>query len=102
MSYGYTMMENLEYNRRVQKVHSTDLLHYKAPLMNDMPNIYADIAEKVSDPSGPFGAKSVGELAQVPVAPAIANAISRAAGIEINTMPISRILAVPTFDWRLR
>ncbi|NLC41048.1 MAG: molybdopterin-dependent oxidoreductase [Clostridiaceae bacterium] len=102
MSYGYTMMEDLEYNRRVQKVHTTDLLHFKAPLMNDMPNIYADIAENVSDPSGPFGAKSVGELAQVPVAPAIANAISRAAGIEINTMPISRILAVPTFDRRLR
>lgn len=101
MGYGYAMMEDLEFNRRVKKVHSTDLLHFKAPLMNDMPNIHADIADSSSDPAGPFGAKSVGELAQVPVAPAIANSVSRATGIEISSMPISRILPVPSFDRRL-
>ncbi len=41
------------------------------------------------DPDGPFGAKGVSEGAQVPVAPAIANAIFDAVGIRIKDMPIT-------------
>ena len=38
--------------------------------------------------SGPFGAKSVGECSTVPVAPAIANAISNALDCEFDELPI--------------
>ncbi|MCD8162198.1 MAG: hypothetical protein LUE09_01820 [Synergistaceae bacterium] len=37
---------------------------------------------------GPCGAKSVGELSTVPIAPAIVNAVSRASGREINRLPL--------------
>lgn len=90
--FGYAMIEDIEYNRRAKKTQSVNLLHYKAPLMNDVPRIYADIAEGVKDPAGPFGAKSVGELSAVPVAPAVANAVARASETEIAAMPICRVL----------
>ncbi|WP_455611519.1 hypothetical protein, partial [Cloacibacillus porcorum] len=40
------------------------------------------------EPVGPCGAKSVGELSTVPIAPAIVNAVSRASGREINRLPL--------------
>ena len=36
---------------------------------------------------GPFGAKSIGEIATVPVAPAIINAINHALGTRISRLP---------------
>ena len=42
------------------------------------------------DPDGPFGAKGVGEIAMVPTAPAIVNAIQNAIGVRIKELPISQ------------
>ena len=44
---------------------------------------------ETDDPSGPFGAKGVGEPALVPTAPAIANAIHDAVGVRITSLPIT-------------
>jgi CO/xanthine dehydrogenase Mo-binding subunit len=38
---------------------------------------------------GPFGAKSAGELANVSLAPAIANAVQDAVGVRITSLPIT-------------
>ena len=84
---GYTTTEQIEINNIAKKPLSTDLLHYKIPLASDLPRIHALIAEGY-EPTGPFGAKSVGELSTVPVAPAIVNAVSRASGREINKLPL--------------
>jgi len=43
-----------------------------------------------NEPSGPYGAKGVGEAALVPVAPAIANAIYDAVGIRFNDLPFKK------------
>lgn len=92
---GYAMCEDIEYDKRADKASSTDMLSYKVPLTLDMPNVYSGIARNVYEPSGPLGAKSIGELAQVPVAPAIVNAVCEATGLAIDSMPISRYL-LPT------
>lgn len=84
---GYTLMEQIEINNIAQKPVSTDLLHYKIPLASDLPRVHAFIAEGY-EPAGPCGAKSVGELSTVPVAPAIVNAVSRASGREISRLPL--------------
>ena len=41
------------------------------------------------DPTGPFGAKGVGEIALVGVAPAIANAIASAVGVRMRKLPMT-------------
>lgn len=86
---GYTLTEYVEVNRVMQKPLSSDLLHYKIPIIGGLPKIHPIISESY-DPTGPYGAKSVGELTTVPVAPAIANAVRRASNQEISCLPLCR------------
>lgn len=85
---GYALTERLEYNRMAKKTSSSDLLLYRIPLMGDMPQIHTAIVSNY-EPTGPAGAKSVGELSTVPVAPAIVDAVSEASGQKINQIPLS-------------
>jgi CO/xanthine dehydrogenase Mo-binding subunit len=89
MGYGYAVMESVEYDRRADKPITGDILHYRIPTAVDVPKISAVIA-KGEEPSGPLGAKSVGEMTTIPVAPAIANAIVAATGETITKLPLSR------------
>ena len=84
---GYALFERMELNPRTRKTLSTDLLHYRIPQAGDMPALHVDIADSF-EPTGPHGAKSVGELCTVPVAPAIVNAVNRAAQTEVSTLPL--------------
>lgn len=84
---GYALYERMEINPRSHRTLSSDLLHYRIPQMDDMPQTYVDMVDSY-DPYGPMGAKSVGELATVPVAPAIVNAVSHASGQELNSLPL--------------
>ena len=90
---GYALYERMEINLRSRRTLSTDFLHYRIPQMGDMPRTYVDMVNS-HDPYGPHGAKSVGELATVPVAPAIVNAVRRASGIEINSLPLCDKFAI--------
>jgi len=88
MGVGYAMMEQIEIDPRARKPISTDLLHYKLPLATDLPRTHVHIADS-HEPTGPLGAKSVGELSVVAVAPAIVNAIVNACGTPITRLPVS-------------
>jgi CO/xanthine dehydrogenase Mo-binding subunit len=57
--------------------------------MPEVENISTMIVE-VAHQEGPFGAKGIGEVPLVAVAPAIANAVYNAIGIRIKDLPISR------------
>ncbi len=59
---------------------------YLIPTAMDVPEITPLIVE-VPEPTGPFGAKGVGEPALIPTAPAILNAIHQATGRWINRIP---------------
>ena len=63
MGLGFAIMEQIEFDKRAEKPSSSDLLHYKIPTALDMPHIHVYIAKGSYEPTGPFGAKSVGELA---------------------------------------
>ncbi|KUO74201.1 MAG: hypothetical protein APF77_21040 [Clostridia bacterium BRH_c25] len=97
MGIGYAMMEQIEIDKKTKKVLSSDLLHYKVPLTLDMPDIHVYVADGY-EPTGPFGAKSVGELSTVPVAAAIAIAISNATGEEIKRIPITHSYIVKGYN----
>jgi CO/xanthine dehydrogenase Mo-binding subunit len=51
-----------------------------------MPEIVTSIVER-PEPTGPFGAKGIGEPSLLPTAPAIVNAIQDAVGIRIRELP---------------
>ncbi|MFI4889660.1 MAG: xanthine dehydrogenase family protein molybdopterin-binding subunit [Steroidobacterales bacterium] len=60
----------------------------------DMPAVTVLLVEHAGD-DGPYGAKSVGEIATVPTAAAIVNAVNRALGTAMATLPLTpeRIVA---------
>lgn len=84
---GYALMERMELNHLTKKTLSTDLLHYRIPQAGDMPPTHVEIVDGY-EPTGPHGAKSVGEVATVPVGPAIVNAVSAATERELNKIPL--------------
>ena len=69
-------------------------LEHKSPTIQDFPSITTIFADVV-DPIGPMGAKALGEVPAVGVAPAIANALYDAVGVRFTRLPITpdRVLA---------
>src|SRR6185295_10653952 len=63
-------------------------LNYALPRAADLPRIRSILIED-PDPNGPYGAKSIGELGVIPVAPAVANAIYDAVGIRLRELPFT-------------
>lgn len=92
MGAGYGLTEEMQVNHG--RVMNPNLLDYKILTAKDKIPIDAVIIEPI-EPSGPFGAKGIGEPACVPSAPAIANAIYDAVGVRIKDLPITpeKILA---------
>ena len=66
----------------------TENLHdYLIPTVGDMPPIKTYLIED-AEPSGPFGAKGVGEPALIATAPAILSAIRHATGARLTRVPV--------------
>lgn len=63
-----------------------NFVDYLVPTSIDIPEIEPIIVEE-NEPTGPYGAKGIGEQSCVPTAPAIMNAIYNATGIRLNTLP---------------
>lgn len=61
-------------------------LNYFIPTIKDIPEIVSIIVED-EEPTGPFGAKGIGEPALIPTAPAILNGIAKAIGVRIYDLP---------------
>jgi hypothetical protein len=52
-----------------------------------MPDVVTAFIE-TADPSGPFGAKEVGQGPLLPIMPAVANAVFDAVGVRVDEVPI--------------
>jgi xanthine dehydrogenase molybdenum-binding subunit len=86
--FGYALSEDLLIDDKTGKVLSDSFATYKMPSMLDMPEVDVILVEE-PDPTGPFGAKGVGETGITNVAPAIANALYDAARIRIHSLPMT-------------
>jgi CO/xanthine dehydrogenase Mo-binding subunit/CO/xanthine dehydrogenase FAD-binding subunit len=63
-------------------------LHYALPRAADVPPIRAILLGR-ADPRAPYGVKGVGEISMVPVAPAVANAVTHAVGVRLRELPLT-------------
>lgn len=84
---GLGLFEEIRYTDRGQMDTNT-FMQYKIPARCDVGNIIVDFVE-TNEPTGPFGAKSVGEVVVNTPAPAIQDAIYNAVGARINTLPMT-------------
>ncbi len=83
---GYALYEEIV--RDKGKVLNPNLVDYRLPTAMDMPKMTPIIVEE-PEPTGPFGAKGVGEPGLVATAPAIANAICNAVGVRLKELPMT-------------
>ena len=83
---GYALIEGMRFEGG-QPV-NPNLSEYRIPSMRDMPKLTYGFADSY-EPTGPFGAKGLGELGTDPTSAAIGNAIFDAVGIRIKTLPIT-------------
>ncbi|MBR5123817.1 MAG: molybdopterin-dependent oxidoreductase [Clostridia bacterium] len=84
---GHTLTENVTYNE-VGKPQESTFMQYKIPTRLDVGTFHIEF-EQSYEPTGPFGAKSIGEIVINTPAPAIAHAICRATGVWHRELPIT-------------
>jgi aldehyde oxidoreductase len=82
MGLGYALMEEFVYTK------TDSFAKFKVPRAKDMPDMEV-ITLNIPRKKGPFGASGTAEYADVPTAPAIANAIHHACGARIRDLPIT-------------
>ena len=84
---GMTLMENVNYDSNGRPIESS-FMQYKIPTRLEMGHLQVEF-EHSYEPTGPFGAKSIGEIVINTPAPAIAHAIYRATGVWQRELPIT-------------
>ena len=84
---GHTLYENITYDHKGKPIESS-FMQYKIPTRQDMGNLKVEF-EHSYEPTGPFGAKSIGEIVINTPAPALAHAIYRATGVWHRELPIT-------------
>jgi 4-hydroxybenzoyl-CoA reductase subunit alpha len=93
MGLGETLLEDTQIGPD-GRIANPNLHDYLIPTISETPEI-ATVAVDSYEPHGPFGAKEIGEGSLLPIAGAIANAISDACGVRVTELPITpeKILA---------
>ena len=84
---GHTLFENITYDRNGRPIESS-FLQYKVPTRLDMGKLRVEF-ESSYEPTGPFGAKSIGEIVINTPSPALAHAIYNATGLWFRELPIT-------------
>ena len=90
---GMALYEEVKVNPK-GKLKSNSFMEYKIPTRKDVHNIQVELIEGHDD-TGPYGAKSIGEVVINTVPPAIMEAIFQAVGVRIRNLP-----ATPEKVWK--
>ena len=93
---GHTLMEDVTRTPK-GRIRESNLFTYRLPTRLDTGRIHVEF-ENSYEPTGPFGAKSIGEIVINTPAPAITQAIYRATGVwhrELPILPEHIVLAKP-------
>jgi putative selenate reductase molybdopterin-binding subunit len=83
---GYALLEEMKLDEQGRMINPS-FLDYKILSAKDMPKLTTILVE-TEEPLGPYGAKSIGEVAINGPAPAVANAIFHAVGIRMRKLPM--------------
>lgn len=84
---GMALHENITYNEKGELAENS-LMQYKIPTRMDIGKLRVEF-DSSYEPTGPFGAKSIGEIVINTPAPAIAQAIYNATGLRFTELPIT-------------
>lgn len=84
---GYALMEHVVLDQG--KVVTANFGDFKIPNIKDIPPLRTRVLELVPHGPGPYNSLAIGEVANVPTAAAIANAVEDAVGIRIKSLPIT-------------
>ena len=87
MCIGYALTEH--YIQEQAMPWTSVMSRYKMPGIRHTPEIISHIVEHGTS-SGPYGAKGVGELPSIPTSAAITNAIYRATGVRVRSLPVDQ------------
>lgn len=89
MSIGMALLEETVTDPQLGRIVNRNLGEYHVPVNADVPDIEAFFVDEEDPHIGPLGAKGVGEIGIVGVAPAVANAVFHATGKRIRHLPIT-------------
>ena len=70
------------------RLQNPGFLDYRVPVASDLPPIETVILE-IPNPGHPYGVRGVGETPIVPPLAALSNAVSRAIGTRMSSLPMS-------------
>ncbi|HVB72346.1 MAG TPA: molybdopterin cofactor-binding domain-containing protein [Ktedonobacteraceae bacterium] len=87
MALGYALSEEVKFDDQ-GRVRNAGFVDYKVMSTLDMPEMTTILVEDTEE-TGPYGAKSAGEVPINGMAPAIANAVYDALGVRIRNLPIT-------------
>jgi xanthine dehydrogenase molybdenum-binding subunit len=87
MGIGFALTEH--YIQEQGEPWTSVMARYKIPSIRHAPTITSYIVEHNTS-TGPYGAKGVGELPSIPIGPAITNAIHRATGVRVRSLPVDQ------------
>ena len=84
---GYVLLEN--FKTREGKTLSKNFATYLMPTIMDIPGRVIPLVLEYPDPVGPYGARGMGEMPCLPVAPAVCNAVYDAVGVRFDDFPLT-------------
>lgn len=84
---GWALNEEYVYGKD-GRLQNPSFLDYRMPVCSDLPSIDTKILE-IPNPNHPYGIRGVGETSIVPPLAAIGNAVSMAAGVRMDHVPMS-------------
>lgn len=84
---GMALYEDVRYSAK-GRMETSNFMQYKIPCRKDIGRVRVAFEESY-EPTGPFGAKSVGEVVINTPQPAIAHAVYNAVGVRITSLPIT-------------
>src|SRR5919106_673077 len=84
---GYALSEEVMFDNG--KVTTSNFGEFKIPNIMDIPPLKTDVMENVPAGPGPYNSLAIGEVANVPTAAAVANAVADACGIRITDLPVT-------------
>lgn len=84
---GLAMYEDVQYDAKGRMM-TDSFMQYKIPNRVDVKKIRVEF-ESSYEPTGPYGAKSIGEIVINTPGPAIAEAVYNACGVRVTSLPIT-------------
>jgi xanthine dehydrogenase YagR molybdenum-binding subunit len=99
---GYALFEERVVDQPLGRVLNPTMHEYKIPTMADMPHIDAGFIDRADPTANHTGARGLAEPPIIPTAPAIANAVADALGVDVREIPLTpwRVLAALRGDER--